>query len=132
MSLPKTFHQKTNLPNIYKSLNKLNFYRFTFNITVTKNFYTLLENDEDFGTGLNILDELGVLMSETSNENIKICEKTISALSEEVANRKINEWLDKFLDNTVISDYVVLSKKELSFEDILEEKQLKNIFRYEN
>jgi hypothetical protein len=130
MSLPKTFHQKTNLPNLYKSLNNLKFYRFTFSITTTTLYNEFIVSGEDFGTGLNISDELGVILS-GDRDNVKICEKTISSMTEEISDKKITEWLEKFLDNGVISDYVILNKKELSFRDILEDKHLLNLFHNE-
>jgi hypothetical protein len=50
--------------------------------------------------------------------------KKFSALDDEKANKKMVEWLDKQVENNIISEYDIISIEKESFEEVLEEKGL--------
>jgi hypothetical protein len=50
--------------------------------------------------------------------------KKFSALSDEIAEKKMTEWLDKQIENKIISEYEIISMEKDDLHDVLKEKGL--------
>jgi spore coat protein CotF len=104
-----------------EALNDLNFYTVQYKIKLTKEIKKML--DESWDTGVDVITDLGIYAA-GEDSNTKICIKKYSALTDEQANSKITEWLDKQVENQVISDYELLSRETNTLYDVLKEKEL--------
>lgn len=126
MGLPKNFQQTVNLNKRVEALNDLTFYNFTYKLVFTnklvEEIYTdesLYNNLEDF---LGELKFLGNKIGEGSNR--------ISALDYEQAETKLHEWLNKAIQNDLITEYSIKNVVQKSFNEELEEMGLNNILNY--
>jgi len=104
MALPKNFNQTTNLKNKIKSLNDLVFCTVNYDFTLTD-----LEI-EDFDTKKEIT---GI--------------KEISALDEEQAKAKIENWFKVLIEKSILKEYKINSIETKNFYETLIDKKLINI-----
>ena len=104
MALPKHFNQTKNTQNRIKSLNDLIFCTVKYDFTLTG------EEIENFNTQEEIT---GV--------------KDFSALNEEQAKAKIENWFTVLTEKNIIKDYVINSVKTKSFYETLKDKNLIDI-----
>ena len=122
MGLPKNYQtQSSYLERRLESLNDLNFYTIEYEVKFTKEFKKKL--DESWDTGVDVITDLGVYAGGTQ-DGWKTCNKQFSALSDEVADKKIIEWLDIKVEQNVLSDYIVKSMETNTLYDVLKEKNL--------
>ena len=104
-----------------EALNDLNFYTVEYKIRLTKEIKKMLY--ESWDTGVDVINDLGIYAAGEDGDT-KICIKKYSALSDEQAEGKITEWLDKQVENQVISEYEIITTETNSFYDVLKEKEL--------
>ena len=114
MALPKKFNQ---IDKRVESLNDLNFYKISYEYEFTDTYKKALK--EGYETSNMDLDKLRQEINGT---------KEFSALDDGKANEKINEWLQQFVNDGVLSDFEVTDIKSQSFKDKLDDKKLSPLF----
>lgn len=118
MGLPKNFQsQHTQINKRFDSLNDLNFYKITYQFRFTKNFMEKKQETEDWDI------DWGVPLS-MERDTKYVNTKRFSALNDDIAERKIVEWLDKQVENKVFSEYDVILTEKDDLKEILREKGL--------
>ena len=126
MGLPKNFQQTVNLNKRVEALNDLTFYNFTYKLVFTNKLVEEIYKDESLYNSLeDFLGELKFLgnkIGEGSNR--------ISALDYEQAESKLHEWLNKAIQNDLITEYSIKDVVQKSFNEELEEMGLNNILNY--
>ena len=111
MSLPKNYQQKVNLPKREKALNDLNFYKISYEYEFTDTYKTALKEGYSTPNLEKIKQEI-------------IGFKEFSALNDEKAKEKINEWLQSFVNENVIKEFEVNEITSQTFNDKIKEKKL--------
>ena len=104
MALPKHFNQTKNIQNRIKSLNDLVFYTVNYEFTLTG------EEIENFNTQEEIT---GI--------------KEFSALNEEQAEAKIENWFMVLIEKNILKEYKINSIETKSFYETLKDKNLIDI-----
>lgn len=123
MGVPKNFHQQTNLPKMFEALNDLTFYDFEYKVVLTEEYNKKLREAEILGHFIE--NDLNV-MSRISDLEL-VCTKSFSAIDDETALRKLNEWLLGKKENNVLSNFEIGSFKSNSFKEKIEEMGLDKI-----
>lgn len=119
MGLPKNYQsQKNQINKRFDSLNELNFYKVKYEFRFTKTFRESKQLEP-----WQIDNEWGIPLDTDINSKYRKIKK-FSALDDEKANKKMVEWLDKQVENNIISEYDIISIEKESFEEVLEEKGL--------
>jgi hypothetical protein len=126
MGLPKNFNEKVNRPKIVESLNDLNFYTTEFVIEIIKDSsnkerqqYDLLH--DTLNADYNVLSREGDML---------VCSKNYSALNDEIALRKLTEWLEIKKNNEEIVSYEIKELKSNSFYEELDKKGLLDLLYF--
>lgn len=88
MGVPKNFHQTTNLPKMVEALNDLTFYDFEYKVVLTEEYNKKLRESEILGHFID--NDLNVVKRVSDLE--LVCLKSFSAVDDETAIRKLNEW----------------------------------------
>lgn len=104
MAVPKHFNQTKNIQNRIKSLNDLVFYTVNYEFTLTG------EEIENFNTQEEIT---GI--------------KEFSALNEEQAEAKIENWFMVLIEKNILKEYKINSIETKSFYETLKDKNLIDI-----
>lgn len=104
MAVPKHFNQTKNIQNRIKSLNDLVFYTVNYEFTLTG------EEIENF----NIQEEITGI-------------KEFSALNEEQAEAKIENWFMVLIEKNILKEYKINSIETKSFYETLKDKNLIDI-----
>ena len=104
MAVPKHFNQTKNIQNRIKSLNDLVFYTVNYEFTLTG------EEIENFNTQEEIT---GI--------------KEFSALNEEQAEAKIENWFTVLIEKNILKEYKINSIETKSFYETLKDKNLIDI-----
>lgn len=104
MAVPKHFNQTKNIQNRIKSLNDLIFYTVNYEFTLTG------EEIENFNTQEEIT---GI--------------KEFSALNEEQAEAKIENWFMVLIEKNILKEYKINSIETKSFYETLKDKNLIDI-----
>lgn len=104
MAVPKHFNQTKNIQNRIKSLNDLVFYTVNYEFTLTG------EEIENFNTQEEIT---GI--------------KEFSALKEEQAEAKIENWFMVLIEKNILKEYKINSIETKSFYETLKDKNLIDI-----
>ena len=104
MAVPKHFNQTKNIQNRIKSLNDLVFYTVNYEFTLTG------EEIENFNTQEEIT---GI--------------KEFSALNEEQAEAKIENWFMVLMEKNILKEYKINSIETKSFYETLKDKNLIDI-----
>lgn len=112
MAVPKNYNQ---LEKRVESLEELTYYEVSYVYEFTDEFKKELETEE-LGT-----DQL--------NEAINGIKK-FAALNDDLANKKITEWLDSLTKQGILSDYEITEVKTLTFLEKLREDKLIDILEY--
>jgi len=121
MGLPKNYQkQNTQITKRVDSLNDLNFYTVEYTVRMTKDFMESNPKEYDWGTEV---EEFGKPV-EVNDFYTRINTKKFSALNEESARNKITEWLDKQVENRLISEWDIKTLETNTFYDVLNEKGL--------
>ena len=122
MGLPKNYQkQSTQINKRVESLNDLNFYEVTYEFRFTKAF---MEQKQDEGEDWDeVGSEFGSPLS-LDRDSKYVNTKKFSALDDESAERKITEWLDKQVENKIMSEYDIISIDKNNLHDVLKEKGL--------
>lgn len=128
MALPKNFQQTLNLSNRIKSLNELLFFNYTYSVKLTnKTFNDIFDNNKPIDL---LKDYIGEIKS-ISGKNI-ICNNRISALNKTKAENKLHEWLEKSINIDIIESYTIIDVEEKTFNQEIEDKNLKDFLTVHN
>jgi hypothetical protein len=132
MGVPKNYQKTVNLSNRIKALNDLNFYTFKYKLNLTEEaITTIYENlSED---GLETFEEfIGTITVNNllNNGGEAFGEKKFSALDDEKAEEKYQQWLTKAKDIDLVSSYETISMVKKTFKEELEEKKIMDILNY--
>jgi hypothetical protein len=135
MGVPKNYQQTVNLSNRVKALNDLNFYTFKYKLNLTEEAITtiyknmgedILETFEEF-IGTITIDKT----TQTENSDGEAFgEKRFSAVDDEKADEKYQQWLNKAKDIGLVSSYGTISVTKKTFKEELEEKKIMDILNY--
>ena len=123
MGVPKNFHQTTNLPKMVEALNDLTFYDFEYKVVLTEEYNKKLREAEILGHFID--NDLNVVKRASDLE--LVCLKSFSAVDDQTAIRKLNEWLLGKKENNQFSDFEIVDFVTNSFKGKLEEKGLDKI-----
>jgi len=126
MGLPKNFQQTVNLNKRVEALNDLTLYVFTYDLKFTNKLTEEIYTDENLYNSIE--DFLGEVKFIGNKRGIG--KTRISALDREQADKKLNEWLTKAVENEFITEYEVKEVFEKTFNEELEELGLNNILNY--
>ena len=109
MALPKKFNETINFKNRVDSLNDLTFYSVKYD-------YTLMDKKvEDFDVDSEVTGF-----------------KEISALDEEQAKAKVENWFNVLVNNGVLESYEIKSVEIKSFYETLKDKKILDILEFKN
>jgi len=110
MAVPKNYEQTEKRVD---SLNDLTFYTvdYEFELTDMKQFTA---------------QQIEVIHREITGK------KEFSALNDELANSKINEWLESLVVQEILKEYDIIEIKSMSFYDKLVDKKLGDILELKN
>lgn len=125
MGLPRNYQeQETQLKKRFDSLRDLNYYTVDYEYKFTKKFKeeNLEKLKKEEWSNLDV-KEWGTPRS-FEHFNVMFNSKDFSALDDEQAEIKITEWLDKQIENNIISEYDIKSFNKRSFYDVLKDKGL--------
>jgi len=122
MGLPKNFHKKNNLPKVIESLNELNFYNVNYTVKFTKEYDKQLREAE-LNDDIVIHSEFDVVTRNLEERSVN-CSINFSAIDDEVARRKINEWLEIRKESGKIESYEINKVISNGFYEELEKKGL--------
>ena len=109
MSLPKKYNETINFKNRVDSLNDLIFYTVKYDYVLTGKKVDEFDTDKEV-TGL----------------------KEISALNEEQAKAKIENWFTVLVDNEILESYEIKSTEFRSLYETLENKKILDILTLNN
>jgi len=107
MALPKNFNKTVNFNNRVESLNDLIYHSVRYD-------YVLTGNKLD---GFNIDTEITGF-------------KEISALDEEQAKAKIENWFNVLIKHGILESYTITSSETKNFHETLKDKNLLDILKY--
>ncbi len=108
MALPKNFNQNNKR---VESLNNLSYYTVDYDYVLTD-----LE-------GFN-QDQIDVINYEINGV------KKFTALNDDVADRKINEWFESLVRQNIVKSYSINNKDTTTFYDKLVESKLMDMLEY--
>jgi hypothetical protein len=135
MGLPKNYQEKVNLPNRVKALNDLTFYTFKYKLNLTEEAITTIY--ENLGEGdLDTFEEFigTITVNKTVHTDNRggeaFGEKRFSAVDDEKATEKYEEWLTKAKDIGIIDSYENIGVTKKTFKEELEEKNIMDILNY--
>jgi hypothetical protein len=111
MAVPKNFNQ---IDKRVESLNDLTFYRANYEFEYT----------EQFKKGLEEGDDKCILIEQSVNGV-----HDFTALDDELADKKINNWLISLVDNKVIEEFEVTDMVSMSFSEKIKEKKLDTLLK---
>lgn len=125
MGLPKNYQeQNTQLKKRFDSLKDLNYYTVEYKYKFTKSFKEdNLEKLKKEEWSEQDVEEWGTPRS-FEEFNTMFNTKKYSALDDEQAESKITEWLDKQVENNIMSEYDLISINKRSFYEVLKDKGL--------
>jgi hypothetical protein len=109
MALPKKFNETINLKNRIGSLNDLIFYTVKYDYVLTG------KKVEEFDTDTEVT---GI--------------KEFSALDDEQANAKIQNWFNVLIKNGVLESYDIKSTEVRSLYETLEDKKILDVLTHNN
>lgn len=113
MSVPKKFNETVNLRNRVESLNDLTFYTVRYDFKLAENYQE------------NLIKEFDVDAEVTGV-------KEVSALSEEQAMAKIENWFTVLTDRKILESFNINTIESKSFLETLEDKKLLDIIAIKN
>lgn len=113
MSLPKKFNETVNFKNRIDSLNELTYYSVKYDYKLT----------EDYKEHLH--DEFDVDGEVTGY-------KEVSALNEEQAKAKIENWFNVLIKNKILESYEIKSAETKSLYETLRDKKILDILEFKN
>ena len=109
MALPKKFNETINFKNRVNSLNDLTFYSVKYDYTLTG------KKVEDFDVDSEVTGF-----------------KEISALDEEQAKAKVENWFNVLVNNGVLESYEIKSVEIKSFYETLKDKKILDVLEFKN
>jgi phosphoribosylformylglycinamidine (FGAM) synthase PurS component len=109
MALPKKFNETINFKNRVESLNDLTYYSIEYDYVLTG------KKVEDFDVGTEIT---GL--------------KEITALDEEQAKAKIENWFQVLIKNEVLESYKIKSTETKTFYETLKDKKILDLLKFKN
>jgi hypothetical protein len=109
MALPKKFNETINFKNRVDSLNDLTFYSVKYDYTLTD------KKVEDFDVDSEVTGF-----------------KEISALNEEQAKAKVENWFNVLVKNGLLESYEIKSVEIKSFYETLKDKKILDILEFKN
>jgi len=109
MALPKNFNQTVNFKNKVESLNDLIYYSVTYD-------YVLTGKKVD---GFDVDTEVNGF-------------KEMTALDEEQAKDKIENWFNVLVKNQVLESYKIKSTETKNFYETLKDKRLLDLLNFKN
>lgn len=126
MGLPKNFNETVNMPKVIESLNDLNFYTVNFIMEISDDYDKKERQSEIIGDTLgsdyNVLSRI--------DDRKLTCVKNYSALNDDIALRKITEWLDIKKEKNEIVSYEIVNIESNSFYEELDKKGLLNLLHF--
>lgn len=135
MGVPKNYQKTVNLSNRIKALNDLNFYTFKYKLNLTEEAITtiyenlgedILETFEEFIGTITVNKTIHT----ENNGGEAFGEKRFSAVDDEKANEKYQQWLTKAKDIGLVNSYETISIVKKTFKEELEEKKIMDILNY--
>lgn len=109
MSLPKKFNETINFKNRVESLNDLVYYSVRYDYELTG------KKVEDFDTEIEVTGF-----------------KEITALDEEQAKAKIENWFKVLQENEILKSYEIKSTEIKNFYETLKDKKLLDVLKFKN
>jgi hypothetical protein len=109
MALPKKFNETINFKNRIESLNDLIFYSVEYDYIPTG------KKVEEFDVDMEVT---GV--------------KEISALDEEQAKAKIENWFNVLIKNEILESYEIKSTETKNFYETLKDKKILDLLKFKN
>ena len=123
MGLPNNFNKTINLKRRVEALNDLTFYLFEYDVKLTDIVLNeIISGNRSYD---DLIIDLGEVHS-VRGGNLT-CKNRISALTEEQAENKFNEWIGEALKIGVIENYHINRVTKKSFNEELEDKNLMDI-----
>ena len=124
MGVPKNFHRQTNLPKMVEALNDLTFYDFEYKVVLTEEYDKKSKESETLD---NLIDNDLNVVKRISDLEL-VCLKSFSAIDDDTALRKLNEWLTGKKENKELSDYEIGNFSSSSFKEKIEIMGLDKVF----
>lgn len=109
MSLPKKFNETINFRNKVESLNNLVYYSVKYDYVLTG------KKVEDFDVDMEVTGF-----------------KEISALNEEQAKAKVENWFNVLIKNEILKSYEIKSTETKNFYETLKDKKLLDLLEFKN
>lgn len=109
MALPKKFNETVNFKNRVDSLNDLFYYSVRYDYVLTG------KEVEDYDVEMEITGF-----------------KEITALDEEQAKAKIENWFNVLLKNEILESYEIKSTETKNFYETLKDKKLLDLLNFKN
>ena len=113
MALPKKFNETINFKNRVDSLNDLTFYSVRYDYKLTEDYKDHLHDEFDVDgevTGF----------------------KEVSALDEEQAKAKVENWFNVLTKNQILETYKIKSVETKTFYETLKDKKILDILEFKN
>lgn len=126
MSLPKHYQQTVNLNKRIEALNDLTFYFFKYEVELTNKIVNeFVDNSRNFDDLEKFLGQINFMGNKKA-----ICKNRVSAVTEDLAFKKIEEWLGKATESEIIKEYKILEVTKKTFVEELEDKKLSDILNF--
>jgi hypothetical protein len=113
MALPKKFNETVNFKNRVESLNDLIYYSVKYDYKLTEGYKDYLNNEFDIGGEITGYKE-------------------VSALNEEQAKSKVENWFNVLIKNKILESYEIKSEEIKNLYETLRDKKILNILKFKN